>query len=97
MSGIRLELNPEQFNELKRIYGNSGVQEAIVREARSPAFKRLSIRDQQTYLLSIDGKYMTAARSQLVNNSRFSKELQAKFEELKFKADTYGIYSDQLD
>jgi hypothetical protein len=96
MAGIKIELTAEQFNELKFIYGNSGVQEELVRQARDPAFRNLNIRQKQALLMSVDSKYMRAARSELVNNSRFAKELQAKFEDAKFKADTYGIYSDAL-
>lgn len=67
MSGIRVELTPEQFNELKAIYGSSGVQEHLVQEANDPAFDRLSIRDKQQVLRALDDRYMTRARSILVN------------------------------
>lgn len=96
MANIAVELTAEQFNELKAIYGASGVQEALVNEAKNPAFERLSVRDKQALLNQIDAKYMSAARSILVNESRFAPLLQAEFERKKNIADTFGIYSDEL-
>jgi hypothetical protein len=96
MANIAVELTAEQFNELKAIYGASGVQEALVNESKNPAFDRLSIREKQALLNQIDGKYMSAARSVLVNESRFASQLQAEFERKKSIADTFGVYSDEL-
>jgi len=96
MAGLSIELTAEQFNELKSKYGSSGVQEALVIEATDPAFQRLSLRDKQRFLLKIDQAYMDAARSWLVNESRFAAELQAKFMEQMDRANTYGINSDML-
>jgi hypothetical protein len=103
MAGIRVELTAEQHNELKRIYaweirdGNGmNVQQALVAASKDPAFKKMSFGSQQQYLNKIDGTFMSAARTQFVNNSRFAPMLQAEFERKKLAADAYGIYSDEL-
>jgi hypothetical protein len=103
MSGIKVELTPEQFNELKRMYAweirdgaGNNVQQALVAASRDPVFKRMSFGDQQRYLLRIDSRFMSVAKTMLVNESRFAPMLQAEFEQKKLAFDAYGAYSDEL-
>jgi len=103
MAGVRVELTPEQHNELKLLYaweirdGNSmNVQQALVAASKDPAFAKMSFGSQQQYLNKIDSAFMSAARTQFVNASRFAPMLQAEFERKKLSADSYGIYSDEL-
>jgi len=103
MAGVRVELTPEQHNELKRLYawevrdGNGmNVQQALVAASKDSAFKRMSFGSQQQYLNKIDSAFMSAARTQFVNAYRFAPMLQAEFERKKLSTDAYGIYSDEL-
>lgn len=103
MAGIKVELTAEQFNELKRVYawdmrdGNGmNVQQAIVEATKDRAFPQMSFKDQQAYLMKLDSAFMSAARTKLVNDSKFSRQLQAEFERKKLAADAYGIYSEEL-
>jgi hypothetical protein len=103
MAGVRVELTAEQHNELKRVYAwevrdgdGMNVQQALVAASKDPAFSKMSFGSQQQYLNKIDSAFMSVARTQFVNTSRFAGPLQAEFERKKLSADAYGIYSDEL-
>jgi hypothetical protein len=95
---LRVELTGEEFNFLKKtyatikIYGMT-VEEAIVEASKTGSFLAMSLPEQQKKLLSINDKYMDAATKVLVLNSKYSTEIERRFEERKNKAEEFGLFS----
>ncbi len=90
-----VELNGEQRNRFKQIYGQEiqigglGIKDTIVEMANNPGFELLPLDSQQKNIKNVHEMFAKAAKDQLIMEN---PDITNKIEKLKANREAFGLY-----
>ena len=90
-----VELNGEQRNRFKQIYGQEiqigglGIKDTIVEMANNPGFELLPLDSQQKNIKNVHEMFTKAAKDQLIMEN---PDITNKIEKLKANREAFGLY-----